>query len=176
MRGQFFLHPATGARWLVGIRSARGAAVTSKISILLVEDDAVVRQALTQALAIEGFNVVPAANADEAMLGIAANPIDVLLIDQDLGLESGINTFAQLRTIQPSLPVILMSARSERNTTVLAKGVNAVVEKPLLDLPMLFRALSELATDSRVAAGSVVHPSLQIRAGLNDPQTVVRGE
>lgn len=148
--------------------------MTSKITTLLVEDDAVVRQALTQALAMEGFNVVPAANTDEAMLGIAANPVDVLLIDQDLGLESGINTFAQLRKIQPNLPVILMSARSERNTAFFAKGVNAVVEKPLLDLPLLFRELSELATDFREAAVAPVPAALL--PGVNEPQAVMQWE
>jgi CheY-like chemotaxis protein len=151
----------------------RKGGVARKITILLVEDDMNVRQALTQALTVEDFVVVAAANSDEALSGLTANTVDVLLIDQDLGQESGINTFAQLRTIQPGLPVILMSARSGRNTAFFAKGVNAVVEKPLLDLPLLFRALSELATEPRKYGAEAVHASFsQAQAGVLDQEAV----
>ncbi len=148
--------------------------VARKVTILLVEDDLNVRQALTQALTVENFSVVAAANSDEALSGLAANSIDVLLIDHDLGSESGINTFAQLRKIQPNLPVILMSARSGRNTAFFAKGVNAVVEKPLLDLPLLFRALSELATEPRASVAETAHVSIgQTAAQVRDERASV---
>ncbi|TAL00325.1 MAG: response regulator [Verrucomicrobia bacterium] len=119
--------------------------VIQKTTILLVEDDLTVRQALTNALAFENFGVVEAATSDEALRGLAANSIDVVLLDLDLGVENGGDTFEQLKKIQPTLPAVLMSARADHRAAFSAHGVNAVMEKPL-DLPLLFRVLSTLAT------------------------------
>ena len=88
-----------------------------------------------------------AANGGEALRGLGGNAIDVVLLDQDLGRESGWDTLAQLRQMQPGLPVIIMSARPERGPEHAIERVDALMEKPL-DLPLLFQILGALAAQS----------------------------
>lgn len=115
--------------------------------VLLVDDNASVRQSLIRALSFENFGVVAAANGGEALRGLGGNAIDVVLLDQDLGRESGWDTLAQLRQMQPGLPVIIMSARPERGPEHAIERVDALMEKPL-DLPLLFQILGALAAQS----------------------------
>ena len=111
--------------------------------VLLVDDNSSVRQSLTRALSFENYEVVAAANGAEAMRGLGGNSIDVVLLDQDLGLESGWDLLEQFRKLQPGLPVIIMTARPERPARS-TQIVDALMEKPL-DLPMLFQTLDSLA-------------------------------
>jgi two-component system OmpR family response regulator len=115
--------------------------------VLLVDDDPSVRQSLARALTFENFDVLVAANSDEALRGFAENPIDVLLLDQDLGRESGWDTLEQLRNRKPGLPVIMMTARPEQRTVRSTQGVEALMKKPL-DLPLLFEILDALAVQT----------------------------
>ncbi len=115
--------------------------------ILLVDDNPSVRHALNRALAFEDFKVVVAANSQEALRGFQENPVDVVLLDQDLGPESGWDTLELLRKQQPGLPVILMTARTPQRTPHSTQSIQALMEKPL-DLPLLFRTLSLLLEQS----------------------------
>jgi len=107
-----------------------------------VDDDYTVRQSLEQALILENFRVVAAANGQEALRGFGEHRIDILLLDLNLGQETGWDTLRQLRQIQPLLPVIIMTGNpgqcAPRSTRV-----DAFMEKPL-DLPVLIRKLTEL--------------------------------
>jgi len=132
---------------LRGIGLAKEGRMIQRPVVLLVDDNASVRQSLTRALSFENFGVVVAANGEEALRGFGENQIDVVLLDQDLGRESGWDTLEQLRKMQPGLPVIIMTARPERRTTHSTQGVEALMEKPL-DLPLLFRTLGALAAET----------------------------
>jgi DNA-binding response OmpR family regulator len=66
--------------------------MTTRTSILLVDDDSMVRQALEQALAAENYFVVPAANRDEALRQLEKHPIDILLVDLHPWKEDGRET------------------------------------------------------------------------------------
>ena len=113
--------------------------------VLLIDDNASVRRSLVQVLSCENFGVVAAANSAEAVRGCGENPIDVALLDQELGAESGWDTLEQLRKIKPGLPVILMMAQTEQRPAHSTQGVEAQMAKPL-DLPLLFQMLDALAS------------------------------
>jgi DNA-binding NtrC family response regulator len=119
-----------------------------------VDDDNIVRQSLEQALTLENFCVVTAANRQEALHGFGANRIDIVLLDLHLGRESGWDTLAQLRRIQPLLPVIIMTGHHGQRIPKTTR-VDAFMEKPL-HLPTLFLKLNELGCPA---------PTAQIEAG-----------
>jgi DNA-binding NtrC family response regulator len=83
--------------------------------VVVLEDDDLVRDVLTDIIEAEGFAVRSAASADDAMAQIeAAGGCDLLLTDIDLG--PGANGFDAARAAQerhPSLPVIYLTGRPD---------------------------------------------------------------
>ena len=118
-------------------------------NILLIEDDARVRQALGQALAVENYRVVPAANENEALREFDSSEIDIILLDLNPRNGSAWNTVQRLTALRPQLRVVGMSARLEQNDSNLHHpAFDALMEKPL-DLLLLVRTLNELTSQHR---------------------------
>ena len=116
-------------------------------NILLVDDDIAVREALVNVLEAENFHVVHAANTNDAVREFLNNPIDVALLDLNLGKESGWDVFRRLMEIRPLLPTIVISAEPEKFSHPSALAVDALIEKPL-NLPVLFNTLNLFASET----------------------------
>lgn len=101
--------------------------------ILLVEDDASVREALTFALKIEGYAVEVFEDA-EALLGVAELPAaDCLVLDQQLPGLSGVEALAALRARSMTAPAILITTQPKAGVRIAAERLGArLLEKPLL--------------------------------------------
>jgi CheY-like chemotaxis protein len=82
-------------------------------TILVVEDEVLVRLALAETLRDEGFSVVEAANADEAIAVLSSSTsIDVVLTDVNMpGSRDGIALGRYARATWPDLKVIVVSGR-----------------------------------------------------------------
>ncbi len=80
--------------------------------ILLVEDEPLVRIALSEEITALGFGVEDAGSATEALqkLDRAPGVIQVAIIDYNLPDRKGDALTAELRTILPELPVVIVSA------------------------------------------------------------------
>ena len=113
----------------------------------------VVRQSLEQALTLENFRVFPAANGKEALREFDANPVDIVLLDLNLGRESGWDTIHELRRIRPMLPVIVMTGYPGQDKPVNPILIQAFMEKPL-DLQKLIDKLKELASAQKEPNGT----------------------
>ena len=114
----------------------------SKGRILLVDDDPAVRSALAQVLAEEGYVVTCGADGEEA-LRIVDDTINLVLLDLNMPVRNGWDTFEQLTAQNPLVPVIIITARSNQLFTALSAGVGALMEKPL-DFPELLETIREL--------------------------------
>jgi DNA-binding NtrC family response regulator len=77
--------------------------------LLLVEDDEVVRRALTRALRAEGVEVHEAATADEALARLRADPYDAVVADYHLGERSGAWLLEQLERLNPKTMRVLIT-------------------------------------------------------------------
>lgn len=101
------------------------------LRVLLVEDDAHVRQFIREALAVEGFEVLTAASLSEAQALLRHGAADLVLLD--LGLPDGEGE-ALLREVrrQASLPVIVVSARDQeaQKIRLLDAGADDYLTKP----------------------------------------------
>ena len=118
--------------------------MAQKTNVLLVDDDLTVRQSLKQALALEQFGVVVAANGVDALREFGENHIDIVLLDLNLGEESGWDTLVKLKEIRPMVPVILMSGHPENRARHSNESGEVFMEKPL-DLAVLFGKLHDMA-------------------------------
>jgi CheY-like chemotaxis protein len=100
-------------------------------TLLVVDDDPSVREVLTRVLDEEGYFVLAAANGPEALEVMATHQIDLVLLDLNMPLESGWETFEALTAQNPLAAVIVVTARSGQLSTALGSGVGALLEKPL---------------------------------------------
>ena len=127
-------------------------------SILLIDDDLMVRQALGEALAEENYQVIPVANRIDALREIERRAIDIVLLDLNPRRENGWETLRRITALQPCLPVVAMTARPEQHEpNAYAYGVDLLLEKPL-NLFVLIQALDELASQARGLV-AMQHPS-----------------
>jgi two-component system response regulator HydG len=101
--------------------------------ILVVDDEATARRALTTLLTDDGFEVDSAASGAEALEKIAAAPPDILLTDVRMPGIDGIELLTQARTLDPSLAVVVMTAFGTVKDAVRAMraGAEHYITKPV---------------------------------------------
>jgi two-component system, NtrC family, nitrogen regulation response regulator NtrX len=102
-------------------------------SILIVDDEAGVRSSLSGILTDEGY-VVEAVDSGEACLqALDGKRFDLLLLDVWLPGIDGLETLARVRTLDPEVPVVVISGHGTIETAVKAvrMGAQDFVEKPL---------------------------------------------
>ena len=108
--------------------------------ILVVEDDAQIRNFICFTLEAEGYVCVAAATAEEAMRLMAAEPIDLMLLDLGLPDLDGTEVIRRLRTWS-EMPVIVVSARDQdkEKVAVLDLGADDYLTKPFSASELLAR-------------------------------------
>ena len=112
----------------------QGQASAQSRCVLIVEDEFLIRLTLAEVLSDEGYTVLEAETADEAVKLIEESPeIDVLLTDIQLpGQLDGRGLVQHVRQTKPDLPVIFMTGRPD---TIAAQGPGSreiYVAKPYL--------------------------------------------
>lgn len=117
--------------------------------ILIVEDDDLVREFITDALIEQGFNAIAVTMAHYAMEAVQQHRPDLILLDLGMprGTMQGQDFLAMLRESRAgrSVPVVILSAYGEfLNPDVAGRlGVAAVLNKPLIELSVLVRTVRE---------------------------------
>jgi DNA-binding response OmpR family regulator len=112
----------------------------NKPKVLLVDDDRSVLDALGTVIESEGFDLVRAAEK------FRQQAIDIVLLDLNMPVKGGWDTFERLTTINPLLPIIIITARSDAYPVAVAAGVAALMQKPL-DIPLLLKAMREVLAE-----------------------------
>lgn len=79
-------------------------------SVLIVEDDKDLREALTEILAMTGYTTETAVNGEDALAVIQKKTFDMVISDVQMAKMDGVKLLKRIKTSQPDLPVILMTA------------------------------------------------------------------
>ena len=127
-------------------KAKRAAGVRGK-TILVVDDDTAVREMIGRVLAAEDYEVLTAANGTEALGVAASHRLDLVILDLNMPVKGGWDTFAELTTKDPLLAVIIITAKPNQFFTSLGAGVGALLEKPL-DFPTLLKTVTALLKES----------------------------
>jgi CheY-like chemotaxis protein len=114
--------------------------------VLLVDDDRSVLDALGTVIESEGFELVRAADGHEAVEKFRQQPIDIVLLDLNMPVKGGWDTLERLTTINPLLPIIVITARPDAYPVAMERGVAVLMQKPL-DIPLLLEAMRELLAE-----------------------------
>ena len=99
--------------------------------LLLVDDERSIREPLAQYLGRNGFRVTAVDSASEARLRLAANAIDLVILDIMMPGEDGLSLCRHIRETS-EIPVILLTARTEETDRIvgLEMGADDYVLKP----------------------------------------------
>jgi two-component system response regulator AtoC len=135
--------------------------------VLVVDDDRSIRRTLEKFLQGEGYEVVTAADGNEALERVRDGSPDVVLLDLGLPGKDGFEVLAaiQARPEGGSLPVVVISARDDMQSTVRAVQLGAFeyLVKPL-DVDLV-REIVRRATSSRAASQRLARIVLEQASG-----------
>ncbi len=118
-------------------------------TVLVVDDEEMIRYVAGQSLELDGFAVLEAESGRQA-LGVFARrgeEIDAVLLDMMMPILDGVETFRELRRQRPDVRVVFSSGYSEEEASRLLAGEEQVafIQKPYLpqDLARKVRQILE---------------------------------
>jgi len=132
----------------------KGIAMTPQI--MVVDDEAGVRELVCDALRIAGFETLQANDGMSALTALRTAKPDLLIIDINMPLMDGFDLVERLRSQDDLTPVLMLSARSDRAdiTRGLSLGADDYVTKPFGLEELLLRVKAILRRTSKVSATS----------------------
>lgn len=115
----------------------------SEATILVVDDEAAIRDMVSMTLELADFDCITAENAHDAHVSIIDNKPDLVLLDWMLPGGSGIELARRLRRdeITSNLPIIMLTAKASEDNKVqgLSEGVDDYVTKPFSSRELVAR-------------------------------------
>ncbi len=104
-------------------------------TILVIDDDALVRGMMVGVLRKKGFNVMEAGDGNEGLQVVLHNHIDLVVTDMLMPDKEGVETIIEIRQINSKIKIIAMSGGGKKQDLTflqLAKqvGANEILKKP----------------------------------------------
>jgi two-component system cell cycle response regulator CpdR len=120
--------------WLDGQRSrkSRGAAVASptpspeRPRVLVVDDEASIRELLTRTLALTEYDVEAVADARTGLDRLRLGPYDLMIADLRMPVMDGLTLIREARRLQPTLKVIIITGYSTESSAIEAVNLGVV--------------------------------------------------
>lgn len=106
-------------------------------SILVVDDNPIMREALVAVLGIRGYEVFQASDGKAAIANARQHPVDLLITDLVMPEQEGIETIQHFVQEFPGIPIIAMSGKAEYLAMAKALGAAAVLKKPFAHADLL---------------------------------------
>lgn len=137
--------------------------------LLLADDDRAIREALVRALALEGYDVVQAADGAQALSLIESSQPDLAVLDVMMPNVDGLTVCRVVRAERNRLPILMLTARTETADRVagLDAGADDYLSKPF-DLDELLARVRALLRRAQPADDNAAAP-LQIADMRLDP-------
>src|SRR5713226_2337224 len=114
------------------VLSRQPAATASGGSVIIIDDEAAIRESLETLLEFEGYTVDSAETGEEGLAKLAENPFDLVLLDFALPDRNGLEILADIRARDPHLAVIMITAYGTVDNAVRAmqNGATNFIQKP----------------------------------------------
>ncbi len=126
------------------------ASVSSRATILIVDDEPDVREVLEECLAAQGYAVVGAESASAARVAAAQHPVDLVLVDIHMPGEDGLSLARHLRERYAKIAIIMLTSASTVVDRIvgLEMGADDYVPKPFDPRELVARVKSVLRRTS----------------------------
>ena len=112
-------------------------------TILVVDDDEAIRTLLQEELEDEGYKVLIATNARDALKMVASEALDLVILDVRMPGMDGLEALPRILGIKEGLPVIMNTAYSQYQDSFMSWAADAYVVKSS-DLTELKDKIKEL--------------------------------
>jgi DNA-binding response OmpR family regulator len=122
-------------------------------TVLLIDDDDVVRAMLTKALARAGYKVVEASDGQQGLELARRASFDLVITDLVMPVQEGVETILTLRRERPRLPIIAISggvSRSKLYLDIAGKmGAKRILPKPFTPKELIAAVEQVLAEEGQ---------------------------
>jgi CheY-like chemotaxis protein len=93
-----------------------------KPNILVVDDEPVARQSLSEILRLEGYNVSAVPNGQAAVEHVRTHPVDLMIVDLRMPGMDGLEVIQVVNSVSPETEVVLLTAFGTTETAIQALG------------------------------------------------------
>jgi DNA-binding NtrC family response regulator len=113
-------------------RISHDAEPTRPASVLIIDDEAAIRESLQTLLELEDYHVTQAETAELGLSFLATNTYDILLLDISLPDRSGLDVLEEIRERDVTLPIIMITAHGTVDNAIRAmqNGASNFIAKP----------------------------------------------
>jgi two-component system response regulator PilR (NtrC family) len=139
---------------------------TRKGSILVIDDEEIMREILEALLSREGYDVRLATNAEEGLNFARSMPFDAVIVDVMMPGMDGISALDELKKIDEELPVLMITAFASVENAIAAmkRGAFDYITKPFKNDEVLVVLRNALKQRRLVAENRALRQNLQARA------------
>ncbi len=136
-----------------------------KSNILVVDDEPVARQSLTDILKLEGYNALSVPNGQAAIEYVRTHPIDLMIVDLRMPGMDGLEVIQVVNQVSPDTEVVLLTAHGSTDSAVqaLRLRIHDYLTKPAAPAQVLASVKKGLARRSA---------KLQSKSGLMESSEV----
>src|SRR2546423_6690104 len=101
-------------------------------SVLIIDDEAEIRESLQTLLEMEGYEVETAVSGEDGLVQVGERPFDLVLLDLTLPGRNGMDVLSEIRSHDPHIPVIMLTAYGtvENAVRAMQSGATNFVQKP----------------------------------------------
>jgi DNA-binding NtrC family response regulator len=145
-------------------------------SILVIDDEAEIREGLELLLSSEGYSVTSAENGEAGLARLEAEPYDLLLLDVSLPDRNGLDLLRDIRQRDRDLPIVLITAYGSIDMARQAfkSGAQDYITKPWSNDELL--AQVALAVEGRRLREENVQLKRALKQRYNFPNIIGKGE
>lgn len=120
--------------------------------VLLVDDEPIVLEVLTRALALQGIEVTAVTTAEQALALLNQEGFGCLLADKNLPGMDGVALIAEVRALQPHCACMVITAYASTSSAVqaLRLGATDYLEKPFNDLDLVAEKVKVALENHRI--------------------------
>lgn len=121
-----------------------------KSSVLVVEDDQNLREALCDTLTSGGRKAIGAENGEEALQFLQSEPVDMVLSDIQMDVMDGHTLLKRVKKLRPDLPVVMITAHGavEGAVEAMKSGASDYLQKPF-DAEVLMELIERFTPEDR---------------------------
>ncbi|MDX2481660.1 MAG: response regulator, partial [Desulfuromusa sp.] len=149
--------------------------------ILVIDDEAVIREGLRQALTMEGYQVIVAPNGKVGMEKLQKDSFSVVISDLKMPIMGGIEVLKTISVLQPNVPVIIITGFATVDSAVdaMKNGAFEYLTKPFLPDQIIEKVQSAvkkrlLSLESEIITESLpLEPVSDSFIGKSDPMQKV---
>ena len=145
-------------------------------SILVIDDEAEIREGLELLLSTEGYSVTSAEDSEAGLARLEQKPFDLLLLDVSLPGRSGLDLLRDIRQRDPQLPIVLITAYGSIDMARQAfkSGAQDYITKPWSNDELLGQVAS--AVEGRRLREENVQLKRALKQRYNFPNIIGKGD